>query len=102
MSEPLLSDQPERSRYELELDGRRVGLLDYRLDGERIALTHTEIDPAFEGRGLGSELVRFALDDARARGLAVLPKCPFVPHFIRLHPQYRELVPEAERARYRV
>ncbi len=56
MSEPLLSDQAERSRYVLELDGRRVGLLDYRLDGERIALIHTEIDPAFEGRGLGSDL----------------------------------------------
>ena len=102
MNAPLFSDQPERSRYELELDGRRVGLLDYRLDGERIALIHTEIDPAFEGRGLGSELVRFALDDASARGLAVLPECPFVPHFIRLHPEYRELVPEGERARYRV
>ncbi len=102
MSEPLPSDQPEHSRFVLELDGRRVGLLDYRLDGGRIALIHTEIDPAFEGRGLGSQLVRFALDDARARGLAVLPQCPFVPHFIRLHPEYRELVPEAERARYRV
>lgn len=102
MSEPLLSDRPERSRYEIELDGTRVGLLDYRLEGERIALLHTEIDPAFEGGGLGTELVRFALDDARARGLAVLPKCPFVPHFIRTHPEYRELVPEGERARYRV
>jgi hypothetical protein len=102
VSEPLLIDQPEHSRYVLELDGRRVGLLDYRLDRERIALIHTEIDPSFEGRGLGSALVRFALDDARVRGLAVLPQCPFVPHFIRLHPEYRELVPEGERARYRV
>ena len=57
-----------------------------------ITLRHTEIDPSVGGRGLGSALVRFALDDARARGLTVIPRCPFVAAFIVRHPEYEELV----------
>jgi hypothetical protein len=92
--EAAIADRPERRRYELELDGRVVGLLTYRLDAAAgvIAHRHTEIDPAVGGRGLGSRLVRFALDDARARGLTVRPLCPFVAAFIEAHPEYAELV----------
>jgi hypothetical protein len=74
------------------LDGQPVGLLSYRLAGGVITHRHTEIDPSVGGRGLGSALVRFALDDARARGLTVKPQCPFVAAFIVRHPQYAGLV----------
>jgi predicted GNAT family acetyltransferase len=58
---------------------------------------HTEIDQAFEGQGLGSRLIGFALDDASRRELAVLPFCPFVRAYIERHPSYLELVPASRR-----
>jgi predicted GNAT family acetyltransferase len=87
-----VANRPDRDRYEIELDGERVGLLLYRLAGDIITYRHTETDPSVGGRGLGSTLVRFALDDARARGLSVIPVCPFVAHFIVRHPDYEDLV----------
>jgi predicted GNAT family acetyltransferase len=90
----VMADHPDRRRYELELDGKLVGFLTYRVDADTGVITHrhTEIEPAYEGRGLGSRLVRFALDDARARGLTVRPQCPFVEAFIGRHPQYADLM----------
>ena len=87
-----VADRPDRDRYEIELDSERVGLLSYRLSGDIITHRHTEIDPSVGGRGLGSALVRSALNDARARGLRVIPACPFVAHFIVRHPEYEDLV----------
>ncbi len=88
-------DVPDRSRYEILLDGRRVGLLDYDLDGATMTIPHTEIDPEYGGRGLGGVLVQEALDDMRRRGLHVRPLCSFVRHFVDQHPQYADLVQEA-------
>lgn len=85
-------DHAERRRYELDVGGEPVGILSYRTDGRVIDHRHTEIKPSFGGRGLGSALVRFALDDARMRGLSVRPSCPFVAAFIDRHPQYRDLL----------
>jgi predicted GNAT family acetyltransferase len=87
-----VTDRPDRDRYELALDDARVGLLTYRLQRSVITLRHTEIDPSVGGRGLGSSLVRFALDDARSRGLTVIPRCPFVAAFIVRYPEYEDLV----------
>jgi uncharacterized protein len=81
-------DVPEESRYELLLDGRRIGLAAYRRRGDTIAFTHTEVDSACEGRGFGSRLVQGALDDARRRGLEIVPLCSFVAAFVRRHPEY--------------
>jgi predicted GNAT family acetyltransferase len=89
-----IRDQPERSRYEITLDGRLAGVAVYDLggaDGE-ITLVHTEVDPAFAGKGLGSRLAKHVLDDIRARGLRVRPKCPFMARYIRSHPAYQDLV----------
>jgi uncharacterized protein len=80
------------NRYELLLDGRRIGLLAYHRRKHRIALTHTEVTPACEGRGFGSRLAAAALDDAREQGLTVVPLCPFIAGYIDRHPQYRDLV----------
>jgi predicted GNAT family acetyltransferase len=85
-------DVPEKSRYELRLGDRLVGLAAYRRRDGRVALTHTEVDEACEGRGFGSMLAAAALDDARSQGLEVAPLCPFIAHYIRLNPEYAELV----------
>lgn len=85
-------DVPEQSRYEIHLDGRRVGLLDYYATEDTLTLPHTEIDPAYGGRGLGGELVKGALDDIRERRLLIRPACSFVRHFVSQHPEYADLV----------
>lgn len=81
-------DVPEESRYELRLGDRRIGLAAYRRRGERIAFTHTEVDPACEGRGFGSKLVHDALDDARRQDLAIVPLCSFVALYVERHPEF--------------
>ncbi len=100
-AEPTVSDVPERSRFEIDVDGGLAGFAQYRMkDAGLLVFTHTEIDDAFGGRGLGSTLVREALDAARARGLAVRPDCTFVRAYIARHPdEYLDLVPEELRPR---
>lgn len=90
-------DVPERGRYEIKDEEGTAGYSEYILTEGLLTLTHTEIDPAREGRGLGGTLVRGALDDARSRGLAVLPLCPFVKAWIGRHPDYADLVHRAPR-----
>jgi uncharacterized protein len=82
----------EERRYVLLVAGEPAGELVYRdRDGRALALLHTEVDPAIRRRGLGSALVRAALDDARARGVRIVPICPFVEAFVRDHPEYSDL-----------
>jgi uncharacterized protein len=92
-----VADAPERDRYELSIDGEVVGFATYRTHPGRITFVHTEIDERLQGRGLGDRLIRFALEDARTRGLAVLPLCPFVKAFIERHREFEALVPDAYR-----
>jgi uncharacterized protein len=87
-----VSDAPERSRFEITVDGELAGFVLYRLGPARITFVHTEIDEAYEGKGLGGKLARAALDTARARGLAVRPDCPFIKAWIARHPDYADLV----------
>lgn len=95
-----IADEADDGRYVVRVDGRRAGLLRYRLHPSLIELIHTEIYEEFEGRGLGSQLISFALNDARKRGLAVLPFCPFVNDYIQRHRQYVDLVPEGRREEF--
>ena len=76
-----------------ELSTQKVaGFVEYRFAGEgRIVLTHTEVDERFEGHGLGGRLAEGVLDDARAHGWQVVPRCPFIADYIRRHPDYADL-----------
>ncbi len=85
-------DRAEQDRFELLLDGQPVGFAQYTRSADTIVFTHTVVEPEFEGRGLGAALVEGALDAARAAGLKVVAKCPFVRHFITTHPAYADLV----------
>jgi predicted GNAT family acetyltransferase len=93
-------DVPERSRFEVRVDGEVAGFTEYRRRPGLIAFVHTLIDPRFEGHGLGSQLVRGALSDARSEGASVLPFCPFVRAYIADHTEYLDLVPEDMRANF--
>jgi predicted GNAT family acetyltransferase len=84
-------DNPDQHRYEIHLDDVLVGFVAYRQsDGVRV-LVHAEIQPEYEGRGLGSTLARGALDDVRTRGLRMVPSCPFIAAYLRRHPEYADL-----------
>ena len=85
-------DAAADSRYEARVDGTLAGVLEYQLRDGWIVLVHTEVQPAFEGRGIGSRLANSALEDARARRLAVTPQCPFVLGYIKRHREYRDLI----------
>lgn len=89
-----VSDVPEAKRYEARVDGASevAGLAQYIRTAELVAFVHTEVSPDHEGRGVGSALVRTALDEARSAGLGVLPTCPFFAGWIARHPEYRDLV----------
>jgi uncharacterized protein len=94
----VVTDDPEASRYELRVAGELAGFLTYKQQGQTISLIHTQVEPAFQGAGLATRLARFSLDDARKRGLAVLPFCPYVTSWIKRHPDYADLVPADRRA----
>lgn len=104
--EPHVTDVPERHRYEIRVGDETAGFAEYALrtdphgDGETIAFIHTEVDDAYAGQGLAGRLARAALDDARARGLAVLPFCPFIRGWIAKHPEYLDLVPAGRREQF--
>jgi len=91
-TEPRVADNPEQSRYELWLGATRAGLIEYRSQPGVVLLVHTEVDPAFAGQGLGERLVTGALADLRARGLRLVPICPFVRSYLRRHPDQADLV----------
>lgn len=94
-------DNPSESRYEIYDDERLAGFSDYKLTANRIAFTHTEVDPAFGGRGLAKQLVTEELDDAHRRSLAVLPFCPYVRKVISENRvAYLNLVPAHDRSRF--
>lgn len=92
-----IADEADKKRYEIRADGEPAGFVTYRLKAGLIELVHTEIDEEVEGHGLGGRLIAFALDDARERGLEVLPTCPFVNDYVQRHRQYVDLVPEKRR-----
>jgi predicted GNAT family acetyltransferase len=97
VSETVVVDVPERERYELRVDGELAGHLAYRGRTDVRALVHTEIDRDRSGQGLGSVLIAGAVDDLRARGLRLIPICPFVTRWLGEHPEHLDLVDEALR-----
>jgi predicted GNAT family acetyltransferase len=96
----VVVDTPERKRFEVSVRGEPAGFLVYRSRKGLLALIHTEVEDRFEGSGLGGRLARFALDQAREQGLAVLPFCPFVNEWMKRHREYVDLVPAAYRAEF--
>ena len=96
MTKPLpeleITDVPDARRYEARQDGALVGWVDYGRVGKRLVALHTEVPPEYGGRGIGKALVRRVLDDARAGGMKVTPRCPlFASHFER-HPEDGDLL----------
>lgn len=83
---------PDRRRYEASVAGAVAGFVDYQETSELVVLTHTEVDRAAEGMGVGSALARAALDDVRERGLKALVICPFIIGWLRRHHEYVDVL----------
>lgn len=97
MTEPQLTiaDRPNVNRYEARLGDELAGFVEYRLVGTRRILLHTEVPPSFGGRGIGAALARHVLEEARATGIRVSVKCPFVAAYLKRHPEYSDVVAPA-------
>ena len=78
-------------RYELAVDGH-LAVTHYKLDGGVITFIHTEVPPELGGKGIGSKLIKGALDQVRAEGLKVIAECPFVKAYLDKHPEYADLL----------
>jgi len=92
MPEVQISHNEDAARYEARAGSKIAGFAEYQLAKGLIVFTHTEVDPAYEGQGVGSALARAALDDVRGTGRKVLPLCPFIKRWIELHREYVDLV----------
>ncbi len=86
-----VTDNRSAKRFEAHEDEKLAGLAAYVRTQEFVAFVHTEVDPAFEGRGVGSLLAREAIESVRAEGLQVLAICPFIAGWLARHPEYANL-----------
>jgi predicted GNAT family acetyltransferase len=90
---PWIRDHPPLRRYEVIVGEQLAGVAAYERRPGRIVFVHTEIAPAFKGRGLADRLARWALDDVRSRGVEkVIARCPFIAGYIGRHPEYADLL----------
>jgi uncharacterized protein len=94
-------DNPDRTRYEISINGAFAGMAAYRDINNTRVFTDTDIKPGFEGEGLGSTLIGAALDDVRSSGRSAVALCPFVANFIEKNPTYADLINQDLDARLR-
>ena len=89
-----LRDNEEKERFEGVVEGKVAGYVRYhrRANDGAVVLIHTEVDPAYEGEGVGSALARSVLDRMRAQGTKIVARCPFIVGYIKRHPEYEPLL----------
>jgi uncharacterized protein len=95
-NELVITDNPDQRRYEARIDGQLAGWVDYGRVQTRLVALHTEVLPEYGGRGIASALVRRVLDDARAAGQTITPRCPFFVRHFQRHPEDHDLLDAPE------
>ena len=93
-------DNPQRRRFEIDLGDGSFAIAEYTLPAGKIMFTHTEVPEAHEGKGIGTTLIRFALDAARKRGLKVIPICPFFAAYMQKNSDVQDLLDPAWRIKF--
>ena len=94
MNDITIADNPAAHRFELKSAGALAAQAEYELLEGSVKFTHTEVLPGHEGKGFGSQLAKFALEDVRRRGMRVIPVCEFIAGYIGKRPEYLDLVPQ--------
>jgi predicted GNAT family acetyltransferase len=97
---PEIRDNAERKRFEIDLGDGSLAFAEYNLIPGEIVFTHTEVPDSHAGQGLGSALIRAGLAAARARGLKVIPICPFFAAYMQRHAEVQDLLDAAWRRRF--
>jgi uncharacterized protein len=97
VGEVRIVDNPDARRYEAIEDGEILGIAKYLPVAGRLIFTHTQVDSDLEGRGIGSQLAKGALEDVRRRGLRATLRCPFISSYVRRHPEYADIVDAPEK-----
>ena len=95
-----IRDNPERHRFEVDLGNGSLAIAEYTLPAGKIMFTHTEVPSGHEGKGIGSALIRHALEEARRRGLKVIPICPFFAAYMQEHTGVQDLLDPAWRKKF--
>jgi predicted GNAT family acetyltransferase len=90
-SDVTVSNNEAASQYEIHIGGELAGLTTYRRDGDRVVFRHAEVYPKWEGRGVGSELARGALEDVVSHRLTIVPHCPFIADYIARHRRHPDV-----------
>lgn len=90
-AEPEIVLNEAEERWETRVDGK-TGIVTYSVDGDRLYILHTEVDPEIGGRGIAARLVTAALDYAREKGLRVVPFCPYARVYVHRHKEYQDLL----------
>ena len=87
-----IQDDPDAHRYKVWLGDEYAAYSEYENEPGRVVFTHTVVRPKFEGRGIGTRLAKFAVDDVRSRGLRITPVCPFIRSWLERHDEYDSIV----------
>ncbi|WCC80048.1 GNAT family N-acetyltransferase [Cutibacterium equinum] len=88
MSDTTVTKNDQQSRYEAHVDGELAGFTEFRREGDVVVMPHTEVFDAFGGKGVGSDLAQFALDDIASQDLPVRPDCAFIKGWLDNHPDH--------------
>lgn len=91
MTEYTVVHNPDKNRFEVQLDADNVAVAEYMQHGKNLVFTHTEVPAAYEGRGIAAKLAYTALEYARDNGYKVQPLCPFIRSYIKRHPEYHAI-----------
>ncbi len=91
MENIIITHLEDQRKFQTVVEGKK-GVVEYLQVANRIIFTHTEVDPALEGRGIASKLARHVLEYAREKGYEVMPLCPYIAGYISRHPEYKPLV----------
>ncbi|GAB3885175.1 GNAT family N-acetyltransferase [Spirosoma agri] len=95
LTEATVKNNTHRTRFELETEGKLSIVVYQNVDDETLALTHTEVDPSLEGKGVGSHLVEGVLTYVEQNNLKIVPLCPFISVYIKRHPDWNRVVSTA-------
>lgn len=95
--DPEIRDEREAKRYALDIEGQ-TAVVTYNLVEGGLMVTETLVPESLEGRGIASRLARHVLADVKARGLVILPVCPFFSGYLKKHPEWGEIVHPTYRA----